>query len=151
MKDWAFLLGFLIFAVLLTISSWDYPFITALYPRLLLTCGFILCGVKIGLMFRNKAGIKNEDETGEATSNLQKKPINMWIYLGCGFLYTLLMPILGFILSTLLTLVVLFGLFRVKTIINLTIALSTSLVLYVIFVIALDIPLPKGIIENMLF
>ncbi|MDN5347697.1 MAG: Tripartite tricarboxylate transporter TctB family [Clostridia bacterium] len=148
-KDWAFLTGFLAFALFLTISSWDYPFIVAIYPRLLLICGFVLSGLKIAFIFKNKSEVKVEvAEAGPGGSENRKY---MWIYLACGILYMLLMPVLGFILSTFVTMIVLLGLFRIEFKTALPVAVGTPLILYVIFVIALEIPLPKGIVENLLF
>jgi hypothetical protein len=150
MKDWAFLLGFVALALLLTIVSWDYPFISALYPRILLACGFILSGIKIALMLSRRG---KERRTGEMTeeSEILRYPKRMWIYLGSGMLYVLLMPFLGFILSSFFILMLLFGLYGVKFKTTLRVALCSSLALYLIFVVFLAIPMPRGIIENWLF
>ena len=149
MKEWIFLLGFVALALLLTIVSWDYPFISALYPRILLGCGFILSGIKIVRLLSKKGKEKGTGETAEDAETL-RYPKRMWIYLGSGILYILLMPLLGFILSSFLTLMVLFALYRVRFKTTLSVALGTSAALYLIFVVFLDIPMPRGIIENWL-
>lgn len=150
MKDWAFLLGFLAFALFFTIASWDYPFISALYPRMLLACGFILSGIKIVKMLTSKGKRIRTGEMAEE-SEVLRYPKRMWIYLGSGILYILIMPFLGFILSSFITLLVLFASYRVKLKTTFSVASGTSLVLYLIFVVFLDIPMPRGIIENWLF
>ena len=150
MKEWAFLLGFVALALFLTIVSWDYPFISALYPRILLACGFILSGIKIVRMLISKGKEKRTEEITEESETL-RYPKRMWIYLGSGMLYVLLMPLLGFILSSFITLMLLFGLYGVKFSTTLSVALGSSLTLYLLFVVFLNIPLPRGIIENWLF
>lgn len=150
MKEWVFLLGFVVLALFLTIVSWDYPFISALYPRMLLACGFILSGIKMVQMLGSKDKEKGTEEITEESETL-RYPKRMWTYLGSGMLYVLLMPFLGFILSSFITLMVLFGLFRVKFSTTLSVALGSSLVLYLLFVVFLNIPLPRGVIENWLF
>jgi hypothetical protein len=84
-------------------------------------------------------------------SEVLRYPKRMWIYLGSGILYILIMPFLGFILSSFITLLVLFASYRVKLKTTFSVASGTSLVLYLIFVVFLDIPMPRGIIENWLF
>ena len=150
MKEWAFLLGFVALALFLTIASWDYPPISALYPRMLLACGFILSGIKMVRMLGSQSREKRTEEITEDSERL-RYPKRMWIYLGSGMLYVLLMPVLGFILSSFITLMVLFGLYRVKFSTTLSVALGSSLTLYLLFVVFLNIPLPRGIIENWLF
>jgi len=150
MKDWLFLLGFNAFALFLTMSSWDYPFISALYPRMLLACGFVLSGIKVVLMLRSKSKEKGVDRTA-VTVETSPNPKRMWIYLGSGILYILLMPDLGFILSSLVILIILLTLFGIKLKTTLSVAVGTSLALYLIFVIFLGIPMPKGVVESLLF
>jgi hypothetical protein len=147
-KEWSFLLGFVALALFLTISSWDYPFISALYPRMLLISGFVLCGIKVVRMLINKE--QKVEEQGGDRENL-RYPERMWVYLGCGILYMVLMPVLGFILSSLVTLVILFGLYRINLKTNLGVSIGTALALHFIFVAALDIPLPKGVLEKLFF
>ena len=150
MKDWLFLLGLVAFFLFFTISSWDYPFISALYPRMLLIAGLVLSGTKIILKLKSKYKERETEQTaGEPETS--PYPKRMWIYLGSGILYILLMPALGFILSSLITMMILFSLFGIKLKTSLGIAVGTSLSLYVIFVIALGIPLPKGVVENFFF
>lgn len=144
MKESGFLVGFLAFFLLFTIVSWDYPFVSALYPRMLLACGFALAGGKIVLLLKGKtalAGVKTETHA---------HPKRMWVYLGSGILYIVLMPIFGFILGTLCVMVLLFGLFKINMKTTLGLAIVTSLILYSIFALALGIPLPKGPIEHFL-
>jgi hypothetical protein len=147
-KEWAFLLGFVALALFLTVSSWDYPFISALYPRMLLISGFVLSGIKVIRMLGNK-GQKAEEQVGDK-ENL-RYPERMWAYLGCGILYMFLMPVLGFILSSLVTLMILFGLYRINLKTTLGVSVGTALALHYVFVVALDIPLPKGVLEKWLF
>jgi len=147
-KEWAFLLGFVALALFLTVSSWDYPFISALYPRMLLISGFVLSGIKVVRMLRNK-GPKAEEQVGDGET--LRYPERMWVYLGCGILYMVLMPLLGFILSSLVTLMILFGLYRINLKTTLGVSIGTALALYFIFVVALDVPLPKGVLEKWLF
>jgi hypothetical protein len=148
MKEWSFLLGFVALALFLTISSWDYPFISALYPRMLLISGFVLCGIKVVRMLGNKQQ-KVKEQVGDE-ENL-RYPERMWVYLGSGVLYMVLMPVLGFILSSLVTLTILFGLYRINLKTNLGVSIGTALALHYIFVVALDIPLPKGVLERLFF
>jgi hypothetical protein len=101
-------------------------------------------------MLRSKDGGKKAEETTEE-SEILRYPQRMWIYLGSGMLYVLLMPLLGFILSSLITLTVLFGLYGVKLHTTLSVALSSSFILHFLFVVFLNIPLPRGIVENWLF
>jgi hypothetical protein len=75
----------------------------------------------------------------------------MWVYLGSGVLYMVLMPVLGFILSSLVTLMILFGLYRINLKTTLGVSIGTAFALHYIFVVALDIPLPKGVLEKILF
>jgi hypothetical protein len=147
-KEWSFLLGFVALALFLTISSWDYPFISALYPRMLLISGFVLCGIKVVRMLGNKQQ-KVKEQVGDE-ENL-RYPERMWVYLGSGVLYMVLMPVLGFILSSLVTLTILFGLYRINLKTNLGVSIGTALALHYIFVVALDIPLPKGVLEKLFF
>lgn len=146
MKEWIFLLGFLSLFLLFTLTSWDYPFVSALYPRILLICGFILLGAKIAFV------LKEEKRTDPAGGNPDSSPYpkRMWIYLGSGILYMLLMPTLGFILSSLIILILLLRLFGNNLRITLGVATGVSLILYFIFALALGIPLPKGVIEGLL-
>ena len=150
MKDWAFLLGFVALALFLTFVSWDYPFISALYPRMLLACGFILSGIKMVKMLTSKHKGKRTEEMAEESETF-RYPRRMWIYLGSGIFYVLLMPVLGFLLSTFVTLMVLFGFFGVKFKTTFSVALGSTVGLHLIFVAFLQIPLPRGIIENWLF
>jgi Tripartite tricarboxylate transporter TctB family len=136
MKDWAFLLGFVALALFLTFVSWDYPFISALYPRMLLACGFILSGIKMVKMLTGKHNGKRTEEMAEESETF-RYPRRMWIYLGSGILYVLLMPVLGF--------------FGVKFKTTFSVALGSTVGLHLIFVAFLQIPLPRGIIENWLF
>ncbi|KYH31762.1 tripartite tricarboxylate transporter TctB family protein [Neomoorella mulderi] len=145
MKDWAFVTGFLIFALFLTISSWNYPFVSAIYPRLLLICGFVLSIIKIVIKLRNRAPEQVPEETG-TSKNLKK----MWIYLGNGILYVLLMPVLGFTLSTFVILIALLSLFGIRFKTTLGVAICSSAILYIVFVVLLGIPLPRGIFEELL-
>ena len=150
MKEWAFLSGFVALALFLTVTSWDYPFISAFYPRMLLISGFVLSGIKVVRMLRNKEkeqGVEEQAGDGETL----RYPERMWVYLGCGILYMVLMPLLGFILSSLVTLMILFGLYRINLKTTLGVSIGTALALHYIFVVALDIPLPKGVLEKLLF
>ena len=144
MKEWGFLIGFLALFHLFTIVSWDYPFVSALYPRMLLGCGFVLGGIQMVLLLKGKMGTAGEKPDTRAD------PKRMWIYLGGGILYIVLMPVLGFILGTLLVMVLLFVLFKINMKTSLGVAIGTPLILYFIFSLALGIPLPKGPIENLL-
>jgi len=150
MKDWAFLFGVVGLSLFLTFISWDYPFISALYPLMLLACGFILSGIKMVKMLTSKHKGKRTEEMAEESETL-RYPRRMWIYLGSGILYVLLMPVLGFLLSTFVTLMVLFGFFGVKFKTTFGVALGCTVGLHLIFVAFLQIPLPRGIIENWLF
>jgi hypothetical protein len=148
MKEWIFLLGFLSFFLLFTITSWDYPFVSALYPRILLASGFILGVLKVVFL------LKRRPRGGEAKRDQPQEPFHrrrMWFYLGCGVLYIILMPLLGFIASSLITLLLLFALFGIHWKTTVAVAIGTSTVLYLIFAVALDIPLPKGFLENLFF
>jgi hypothetical protein len=147
-KEWSFLSGFLALALFLTVTSWDYPFISALYPRMLLISGFVLCGIKLIRMLGSKEQ-KAVEQVGDRED--LRYPGRMWVYLGCGILYMVLMPVLGFILSSLVTLVILFGLYRINLKTNLGVSIGTALALHFIFVAALDIPLPKGVLEKLFF
>lgn len=150
MKEWVFVLGFVALAVFLTAVSWDYPFISALYPRLLLACGFFLSGVKIFRLLRDrKKQIVRAAPAG--AEEHPPHPQRMWIYLGSGVLYMLLMPPLGFILSSFVTLFVLFRFYGLQPKTTLSVSLGTPLSLHFLFVVALRIPLPRGVVERLLF
>ena len=144
MKEWAFLVGFLALFLLFTIVSWDYPFVSALYPRMLLGCGFVLGGVKMVLLLKGKMGPAGEKPETHAD------PKRMWIYLGGGILYIVLMPIFGFTLGTLLVIGLLLSFFKINLKTTLGVAIGTPLILYSIFALALGIPLPRGPIEDLL-
>jgi len=149
-KEWAFLSGFVVLALFLTVTSWDYPFISAFYPRMLLISGFVLSGIKVVRMLRNKGKEQGvEEQAGD--SEILRYPKRMWVYLGCGILYMVLMPVLGFILSSLVTLMILFGLYRINLKTTLGVSIGTAFALHYIFVVALDIPLPKGVLEKLLY
>jgi len=74
----------------------------------------------------------------------------MWIYLGGGILYIVLMPIFGFTLGTLLVIGLLLSFFKINLKTTLGVAIGTPLILYSIFALALGIPLPRGPIEDLL-
>jgi len=148
MREWVFVISFLSFIVFFAITSWNYPYISILYPRIIMVIGAILGVAKIVMLLRKRKEDKTEEEERIEEDYVDQK--KMWMYLACGILCIVIMPYLGFALTSIITLGILFTLLGLNLRTIGIISIGTTLALYVIFVLLLKIPLPKGILLGLL-
>jgi hypothetical protein len=109
--------------------------------------GLFVCGVLslVGSLKRwRPAEVKKGEETGSRVTLVFGVVLALAIY-------TLLIPVLGYLLATCLFFPVVYYLFGVRPWLkSVVIGLSTSAVFYAIFEYFAEIALPKGLLENIL-
>jgi len=120
---------------------------SALLPRLLCIAGFIICSIILIIKILSPTG-KNQKETDDDGSVAGTQ---MGINLVYSALFTIgyfcLVPLLGFILTTIIATVTFSFLMGYrKKITTVVVAIVTTLLLYTIFSTLLEVSLPQGII-----
>lgn len=109
------------------------------WPRIILGTIIILSSILIVKLIKNRKDYKVKESEGIAY------PLNIWITLALTVLYTVIMPIIGFPISTLLVLTGLFIMLNVrkmKKLIPLTAGVWVGLI--ILFPKLLGVPLPRG-------
>lgn len=146
--------GFISFLVFLAIVSWTYPFQAALFPRMLIAAGFLIAGTELIRKVWGKEGSgkhlspRHEELPDEDT---REDGLRIAIYAACGFSYIILLPTLGYMLAQFLILGTLLKLYGIGWKTALALAVGTALASYLVFAVALELPLPKGVAEGLLF
>jgi hypothetical protein len=154
-NDVVLLTGFFGFLVFLTIVSWTYPFQAALFPRLLLGAGFVVCTLELIMKLKHKgqgpARGHRSSEEAPAKESIRESRNRIAIFVACGLSYLFLLPVLGYILTQFLVIGVLFILLGIKWKTTLALAVGTSFGGYLVFAVALQLPLPVGVLERLIF
>lgn len=117
-------------------------------PRLLCISGFILSGmILISKLLKNPAENKREIPAGDDIASKKQQGTKLWYTVLFTVVYFLLIPLLGFILTTIL-ITVAFSFFMgyKKKVIVVAVAVLTTLFLQLSFGTLLDVSLPQGII-----
>jgi len=153
-NDIVLLIGFLSFLIFLTILSWTYPFEAALFPRLLLGAGFVIGILELIMKLRHKGksperGHHSSDEDLSGGS-IKESRLRIAIFVACGLSYLFLLPPLGYILTQFLVIGVLLTLLGINWKITLALAVGTAFGGYLVFAVALQLPLPTGIVERLI-
>lgn len=154
-SDLILLTSYFAFLIFLTIASWTYPFKAALFPRMLLAAGFIFAGIELTIKLSGKEFLKKaieapgDEELPE--EDTKGAGVRIALYAACGFSYVFLLPTLGFMLTQFLILGVLLKWYGINWKTTLALAIGTALGAYLVFGVALDLPLPKGVAEGLLF
>ena len=144
--------GFIIF---LTILSWTYPFQAALFPRLLLAAGFVVCTLELIMRLRHKGKSPEQghqsSEEAPAGGSIKGGHTRIAIFVACGISYLFLLPALGYILTQFLVIGVLMILLGINWKTTLALAVGTAFGGYLVFAVALQLPLPVGVVERLIF
>jgi hypothetical protein len=112
-----------------------------------ISAGLLVCGV-LNLVGSLKSMRRPEIRRGEGEGS----HLTLVIVVSSGLvIYTLLIPILGYLLATAIFFPVIYYLFGVRSWRkSVVIGLSTAVIFYAIFEYFAEIPLPKGLLENIL-
>jgi hypothetical protein len=154
-RDLFFFAGYFAFLIFLTIVSWNYPNKSALFPRMLIAAGFLVCGSALWKRLARKEALKRDVDAHRpeepVKKGLKRDGVRIGVYAACGFLYPLLLPTLGYILTQFLIMSVLLTCLRVSWKTVLALAIGTALGGYLVFAVGLELPLPKFVLEKILF
>jgi len=155
LKDVVLLVSFFSFLIFLTILSWTYPFEAALFPRLLLCAGFVVCTLELimKLTHKGQSPERGQHSSKEALAGGSSKEglARIAIFVACGLSYLFLLPALGYILSQFLIIGVLLTLLGIKVWKTMALAVGTAFGGYLVFAVALQLPLPRGVVERLIF
>jgi len=112
-----------------------------------ISVGLLLCGVWI-LVKNLKGGRHTPIQKGESGGSQVNQVVLVVFVL---VLYAFAMPILGYLLATCLFFPIIYFIFGVRPWLkSIIIGLSTTAVFYAIFEYFAEMPLPKGLLENIL-
>jgi hypothetical protein len=154
-RDLILLASYFWFLVFLTIVSWTYPFQAALFPRILLVAGYIVAGIELWKKLSRKEALKRRLEAAghvePSPKGLRRDGVRIGVYATCGFLYVALLDTLGYILTQFLIMGLLMNCLGLNWKTTLGLAIGTALGGYLVFAVGLELPLPKGVLEKMLF
>lgn len=154
-RDLILLVSYFTFLVFMTIVSRTYPFQAALFPRILLAAGFIVAGIELWKKLLRKEVLERRVEVSgheEAPKKgLRRDGVRIGVYAICGFLYVALLDTLGYILTQFLIMGFLMKCLGLNWKSTLGLAIGTALGGYLVFAVGLELPLPKGVLEKMLF
>jgi putative tricarboxylic transport membrane protein len=154
-RDSVLLASYFAFLTLMAIVSWSYPHKAALFPRMLLVAGFFFASIELVIKLSGKDVLKKSiplpDSESLSDEDLKGAGWRMGVYAACGFLYVLLMPAIGYLLTQFLILTVLLIYYRIEWKLALVISVATAVGTYLIFAVLLQLPLPKGILEDLPF
>lgn len=154
-KDVVLLIGSFSFLIFLTILSWDYPFQAALFPRLLLGAGFVVCTLELIMKLKHKGqGPERGHHSSKealAGGSIKESRARIAIFVACGFSYLFLLPTLGYILTQFLVIGVLLTLLGINWKTTLALAVGTAFGGYLLFAVVLQLPLPTGVVERLIF
>ena len=154
-KDVVLLIVSFSFIIFLTILSWTYPFPAALFPRLLLGAGFVVCTLELIMKLKHKErGPERGHHSAEevpAEGSIKEGRTRIAIFVACGLSYLFLLPTLGYILTQFLVIGVLFTLLGINWKTTLALAVGTAFGGYLLFAVALQLPLPVGVVERLVF
>ncbi|MCX5825101.1 MAG: tripartite tricarboxylate transporter TctB family protein [Deltaproteobacteria bacterium] len=142
-KDLAFSICMVVLSIVLAVQSFRYPADSAFFPRVL---SVLLLLLSLLLLFRAFRRPPKEDRTGgirgNAFSLMKNQPV---LVFGSTVLYVVMIPVLGFLVSTALFI---FGsiLFRDrrKLIVAAIYGICFSAALYFVFHAVLGVTLPRG-------
>lgn len=154
-RDLILLASYFSFLIFLTIVSWTYPFQAALFPRLLLAAGFIIAGTELWKKLARKEVLKRRNTAAgyaePSRKGLQRDGVRIGVYALCGFLYVALLDPLGYTLTQFLIMGLLMKFLGLNWKTALGLAIGTAIGGYLVFAAGLELPLPKGVFERMLF
>ena len=113
-KDVVLLIVSFSFIIFLTILSWTYPFQAALFPRLLLVAGFVVCTLELIMELKHKGQSPGQghhsSEEDLSGGSIKEGRLRIAIFIACGLSYLFLLQPLGYILTQFLVIGVLFTL-----------------------------------------
>jgi|WetSurMetagenome_2_1015567.scaffolds.fasta_scaffold36439_3 hypothetical protein len=154
-KDVVLLISSFGFIIFLTILSWTYPFQAALFPRLLLVAGFVVCTLELIMELKHKGQSpgqgRHSSEEDLSGGSIKEGRLRIAIFIACGLSYLFLLQPLGYILTQFLVIGVLFTLLGMNWKTTLALAVGTAFGGYFVFAVALQLPLPTGIVERLIF
>lgn len=139
-----------IFTLILIIESWDYPDKARIFPQ---TIGFIFLILLTFLIWCILVEMRSINKSDTKDESKNQYDFKKWLFSGISIvIYTLLMYLVGFIVSSIIFTAALMWLLGLKRPILVGIITLCSVVLiWTIFQKILYIPLPEGILFNMNF
>ena len=127
-------------AVFMLFASRDFKLLGRLFPQIVSTFTLVMCVIQAAILLKKSSAPK---KSGKPENNLK----NHFVIAGIGLAYFVLLPFVGFILTTMMLMVVIPTYLGCKNkLIIWTMALLSTGILYYVFKTLFYVSLPQGLI-----